>query len=95
MKVIKKGKHNIFKTDSEVSRYVSEMLIDLEKNGMDAVRKYSSRFDSWEPDDFELNQGQIDQAISRCGEQLLEDTKICQANVKKFAQAQQLYNDGL
>ena len=30
------------------------MLLDLEKNGMDAVRRYSRKFDDWDPPSFEL-----------------------------------------
>lgn len=88
MKIIKKGKHNVFDTDREVSEYVSEMLLDLEKNEMNAVRKYSSKFDDWEPESFELSNEQIEEAISKCSQQLIEDTDICQNNVKRFAEAQ-------
>ena len=35
------------------------MLLDLEQNGMDAVRKYSQQFDGWAPDSFELSEAQV------------------------------------
>ena len=88
MKIIKEGKHNIFDTDSEVSRHVTQMLLELENNGMDAVRKYSKEFDDWEPDNFELDEKQIETAINECSSQLKEDTEICQNNVRRFANAQ-------
>ncbi len=64
------------------------MLADLEKNGMDAVRKYSIMFDDCNPDDFELSEEQINDAISKLDEQIIRDTDFCQENVRKFAQAQ-------
>lgn len=64
------------------------MLMDLEKNGMDAVRKYSRQFDEWDPDNFELNRDQIAQAIGQLDEQTIDDTAYCQNNVRRFAQEQ-------
>jgi len=45
MKIIKEGGHRLFEQDKETANVVSGMLNDLEKNGMDAVRKYSEKFD--------------------------------------------------
>ena len=50
MNVIKEGGHRLFEEDQETTRYVREMLDDLRKNGMDAVRKYSQKFDDWNPE---------------------------------------------
>lgn len=88
MKVIKKGSHRLFETDAETSKIVSEMLLDLEKNGMDAVRKYSNKFDGWNPKSFELSKKEIKEAISKCDTQLIKDTDYCQDNVRRFARAQ-------
>ncbi len=88
MKVIKQGIHRLFESDPETTRIVSEMLTDLERNGMDAVRRYSAKFDDWSPESFELTDEQIDEAISSLSEQAIADTDYCQANVRAFAQAQ-------
>jgi sulfopropanediol 3-dehydrogenase len=88
MKVIKEGGHRLFEEDAETSQYVQEMLRDLKRNGMDAVRRYSQKFDDWNPSSFELSEHQIDEAISKCDEQLIEDTDYCQRNVRVFAEAQ-------
>jgi len=88
MKVIKEGGHRLFEEDAETSQYVQEMLRDLRKNGMDAVRKYSQKFDDWNPSRFELSEQQINEAISKCDEQLIQDTDFCQKNVRAFAEAQ-------
>lgn len=37
MKIVKEGGHRLFERDPETARVVTEMLLDLEKNGMDAV----------------------------------------------------------
>ena len=88
MKIIKEGGHRLFEEDEETSRYVREMLRDLRKNGMDAVRRFSREFDDWVPTDFELSDSQIAEAIARCDRQLLDDTEYCQNNVRKFARSQ-------
>ena len=88
MKVVKEGGHRLFEEDQETTRYVREMLDDLRKNGMDAVRKYSQKFDDWNPASFELTHQQIRDAIAKCDEQLVKDTEYCQRNVRAFAKAQ-------
>lgn len=88
MKVTKKGGHRLFQEDLQTAKTVSEMLKDLEKNGMDAVRKYSVKFDNWSPDNFELDEAQIQEAINRLDAQAVKDTDYCQANVRKFCQEQ-------
>jgi len=88
MKIVKPGGHRLFESDPQTMRIVSEMLLDLERNGMDAVRKYSRQFDDWDPPSFELNDRQIKDACAKLPEQLIDDTAYCQANVRAFAQAQ-------
>lgn len=88
MKTIKHGGHRLFENDLETSKIVSEILLDLEKNGMDAVIKYSRKFDDWNPDSFELSEKQISDTIAMVPEQVIRDTDYCQANVRKFAQEQ-------
>ncbi|HCU34637.1 MAG TPA: histidinol dehydrogenase [Armatimonadetes bacterium] len=88
MRIIKSGGHRLFEQDQETAAYVSEMLRELEANGMDAVRAYSEKFDDWSPESFELTPAQMDEAIGQLSEQAIADTDYCQANVRAFAQAQ-------
>ncbi len=88
MKTVKSGGHRLFEQDPETARVVSEMLLDLERNGMDAVRKYSTKFDDWNPPSFRLTPEEIETAISRLSDQAIKDTDYCQANVREFAKAQ-------
>jgi sulfopropanediol 3-dehydrogenase len=88
LKIIKDGGHRLFAEDPETSRIVSEMLSDLEKNGLDAVRRYSQKLDGWDRPSFELSEKEIKAAIARLPEQVIKDTDYCQGNVRKFAKAQ-------
>jgi sulfopropanediol 3-dehydrogenase len=88
MKIAKQGGHRLFERDTDTARIVSDMLRDLEKNGMDAVRQYSGRFDEWSPTSFELSPAEISAAVDSLDAQAIEDTAWCQANVRAFARAQ-------
>jgi sulfopropanediol 3-dehydrogenase len=88
MKIIKQGGHRLFESDPQTTKVVSEMLLDLERHGMDAVRKYSRQFDDWEPSTFELTAEQLRQATESLPRQVVDDTAYCQGNVRAFAQAQ-------
>lgn len=88
MKIIKNGGHRLFENDQETSAVVSQILLDIEKNGMDAVRKYSRQFDNWELPDFELSPKQIRNIIASVPDQVIADTTFCQDNVRRFAEAQ-------
>ena len=88
MKIVKQGHQRLFEHDAETAAVVSRMLTDLEKNGMDAVRRYSRQFDEWDPSSFRLERRQIDEAVAAVSEQTIRDTDYCQDNVRRFAQAQ-------
>jgi sulfopropanediol 3-dehydrogenase len=88
MKVIKHGAHRLFEHDAETAAVVSRMLLEIENEGMDAVRRYSKKFDGWNPDSFLMNDREIEEAISEVSEQAIRDTDYCQENVRTFAQAQ-------
>ena len=63
MKIIKNGGHRLFESDEETARIVSGMLKELERDGMDAVRRFSEKFDGWSPASFELDAAQIGAAV--------------------------------
>jgi len=88
VKIAKRGGHRLFERDPETARVVTEMLVELEKKGMDAVRAYSERFDGWSPASFELRREEIEGARRSLDVQAIEDTAYCQANVRAFARAQ-------
>jgi sulfopropanediol 3-dehydrogenase len=88
METIKSGKQTLVEREEETSRAVAEMLSDLERNGMDAVREYSQQFDDWSSDSFELSEAEIRAASDEVSEQAARDIAACQDNVRAFAEAQ-------
>ena len=88
MTAVKPGKQRLFEQDRETAATVSAMLLELERDGMDAVRRYSRKFDDWDPPSFRLTDAQVAEAIARLPEQAIRDTDYCQANVRRFARAQ-------
>ena len=88
MKIFKNGNHRLFENDSETAAVVAKMLMELEKGGIGAVRKFSQQLDNWEPESFELSDKQINEAIESLDQQIIKDTDFCQNNVRRFAQAQ-------
>jgi sulfopropanediol 3-dehydrogenase len=88
MRIVKQGGHSLFERDQETVRIVAEMLVELEKNRMDAVREYSRKLDDWDLSSFELTEGEIRGAIASLDRQAIEDTEFCQGNVRAFARAQ-------
>ncbi len=88
MRIFKSGEHRLFTNDPETTRIVSEMLLKLEREGMDAVRQYSEKLDGWNPKKFELSSEQVEEIIGSLPAQLIEDTRFCQGNIRRFAEAQ-------
>ncbi|MFL6417106.1 MAG: histidinol dehydrogenase [Bryobacteraceae bacterium] len=88
MTIFKNGQHRLFENDAETAAVVSRMLTELERDRMDAVRKYSRQFDDWDPPTFRLSPDEIERAHARLSEQAIQDTDFCQGNVRAFAQAQ-------
>ncbi len=88
MTIFKNGQHRLFENDAETAAVVSKMLIELERDRMDAVRRYSRQFDSWDPPNFRLTPGEIASARHQLSEQAIRDTDFCQDNVRSFAKAQ-------
>ncbi len=88
MQIVKPGGHRLFEKDPQTAALVSEMLLELERDGLDAVRKFSTKLDAWNPTSFELTKKQIAEATAQLSEQAIRDTDFCQDNVRCFAQAQ-------
>ncbi len=68
-----------------VRQTVSEILERVRKEGMDAVRFYSKKFDNWEPRSFRLSEGEIDAARRALPASEIADIDFCQAQIRNFA----------
>lgn len=88
MEVLKEGGRLLLTPDEDTAQIVYNILADVQKNGMDAVRKYSRQFDNWDPPSFELSPEQIREAEEQLPPDIREDINFCQAQVRRFAQKQ-------
>jgi sulfopropanediol 3-dehydrogenase len=74
--------------DAKVRGIVEDTLRDIEVRGDTAVRELSAKFDKYEPENFRLNQSEIDAAMSKVSARDMEDIKFAQVQIRRFAEAQ-------
>ncbi len=67
---------------------VASVIEDVRSRGDEAVRYYSEKFDGWAPDSFRLSPEKIDEVVASVPEQVLEDLRDAQHNVRRFAEHQ-------
>ncbi|MDQ0221207.1 histidinol dehydrogenase [Peribacillus cavernae] len=87
---LKRGKslEEVAANDAKVSETVSQIINQIEKEGDSAVRELSKKFDKWSPESFKLSPEQIDEIINSVPDQVIEDIKFAQAQIRNFAQEQ-------
>ncbi|MFK7830636.1 MAG: histidinol dehydrogenase [Congregibacter sp.] len=74
--------------DSKVRAIVEGILADIEDRGNAAVKDYSERFDHWAPESFRLSRSEIDACYAELDNQVIEDIRFAQTQVRNFAQIQ-------
>jgi sulfopropanediol 3-dehydrogenase len=74
--------------DDKVRGIVEGILAEIEQRGDAAVREYSEQFDSWGPESFRLSKAEIDACYAELDDQVIEDIRFAQAQVRNFAQIQ-------
>jgi sulfopropanediol 3-dehydrogenase len=75
--------------DSEkVRNTVEGILADIGKRGDTAVREYSQKFDNWNPTDFRLTKGEIEDLVRQLGKDVVADIQFAQTQIRNFAQIQ-------
>lgn len=72
----------------DTSAVVRGVINDIRANSDKAVRTYSEKFDKWSPESFKLSPDEIQQIISTVPQQIIDDIKQVQENVRTFALAQ-------
>lgn len=72
----------------EVRARVNEMLRDIERGGIDAVRRWSAELDDWAPKSFVVSSDEIARATSQLDDELKQHIEFAQDQVRRFAQAQ-------
>jgi len=87
---LKRGTSEAEKTeaDRKVRHTVEAILDDIAARGDAAVRELSAKFDKWEPASFRLSNAEINDLIGTLPDQVIEDIKFAQAQIRRFAEAQ-------
>src|SRR5947209_3136040 len=74
--------------DPAVSARVSEMLLAIERRGLDAVRTYSRELDGWDPPSFEVTAEAVNDASDSLPDALKRSIGFAQAQIRNFAELQ-------
>ncbi|MGF7080156.1 histidinol dehydrogenase [Mucilaginibacter sp. UYCu711] len=87
---IKQGKSDteLKEADAKVKEIVSGIIKDIETNGDAAVKSLSEKFDKWSPESFRLTDAQIAEIVASVPEQVVNDIKFAQKQIKNFATKQ-------
>jgi sulfopropanediol 3-dehydrogenase len=90
IKILKHGATEAEKTeaDRKVRHTVEAILDDIAARGDTAVRELSAKFDKWEPASFRLSDAEIRDLIATLPDQVIEDIKFAQTQIRRFAEAQ-------
>lgn len=72
----------------DVQQKVAAILEDVRSRGDAAVREHSARLDQWEPEQFRLSEQQIERILERVPQQVLDDIRFAQQQVRTFAEHQ-------
>ena len=74
--------------DPRVAETVSAMLLDIEANGFDAIRRYAAQLDNSDRADFELDAAELASIGDRVAPDLREAIELGSARTKQFAALQ-------
>jgi sulfopropanediol 3-dehydrogenase len=74
--------------DPQIVERVSAMLLDIDRNGMDAVRRYSQELDGYGPERFRATRDELDAAREAVDARVRERLQLGLARVRAFAELQ-------
>src|SRR5215216_2160381 len=74
--------------DPQIVDRVSEMLLDIDRNGMDAIRRYSQELDRWAPATFRASRADLDAARDAVDAGVRECLNLGLGRVRAFAELQ-------
>src|SRR3954463_12719203 len=74
--------------DAKVRATVESMLNEVSERGNAAIRELSARLDKWSPESFKLSQEQIQYIVAGLSQQVIDDIKFAQTQIRNFAQKQ-------
>lgn len=73
---------------SAVQAAVRQILEKVKKEGLEAVRYYSEKFDNWSPESFRISQDEIRSVKNKLPTKEVEDIDFCQTQIRNFAAEQ-------
>ncbi|HWE12214.1 MAG TPA: histidinol dehydrogenase [Solirubrobacteraceae bacterium] len=85
---LKTAAHEPQDADPKVRELVSQILLDVEREGERAVRRYSERFDGWAPERFVLRAEEVRRRVARVPEELRGHIDLAVEQIRAFAEAQ-------
>ena len=88
MKIIKKAKERTAEDNRRLRNTVSDIIDNVCRNGDEALREYSERFDGFVREGFRVSREEIDAAYAQMDPADIEDLKAAKANIEAFARAQ-------
>ena len=90
IEVLKSSKTEVEKAkdESKIRSVVEESLSFIEKDGDEAVRSLTKKFDSCCPERFQLTPSEIQAAVQKVSDQDMKDIKFAQEQIRNFAQLQ-------
>jgi sulfopropanediol 3-dehydrogenase len=74
--------------DLKVRALVENMLDKVTQEGDAAVREFSAKLDKWSPASFRLSESEIKDIIAGLPQQVIDDIKFAQTQIRNFAQIQ-------
>lgn len=89
-KIFKSGRSEAqaVKSSSEVAQTVEKILERVAKEGDSAVRELSKQFDRWDRNSYRLSDSEIDRILESVPENVKDDIRFAQRQVRNFAEAQ-------
>lgn len=88
MEYIKRGKPQSQEVTRQIKDTVSEILLDVEKEGIAAVRRYSQQLDGWNPESFLVSDEEIKRAEESIDDDLKRHIQFAREQVSNFARLQ-------
>src|SRR3954449_1854551 len=75
-------------TDPQIVDRVSAMLLEIERDGMDAVRRFSQQLDRWNPERFAMSRQELHDARAAVDPGVRGRLQLGHHRVKGFAELQ-------
>src|SRR5579863_8531294 len=72
-------------SSAQVRKTVEAILAEIAARGEAAVREYSEKFDKWSPASFRLTEKEIADCISQLPQQVVDDIRFAQEQIRNFA----------